>query len=125
MADQAVSVGVTGLKPLTTHAVTINGVDVGSITKPSTGLLGAAVVTDANGQANVAVYYGATNSKLVSSVQKAAFDIIKQAGTKTLVFTSTDGSSVATGTLQVPDYISTAVAAPVKNINISSLATFL
>lgn len=52
-----------GLKPSTTHTLTLNGVDVSFLTKPWGGDLGDPLVSDSEGQLKLTVLYEAVDSE--------------------------------------------------------------
>lgn len=100
LQDQNIKVKLIGLKPSTKHIVTLDAVDVTSLCKQTGSSLGAGLKSKSDGTLEFVLYLD-TGSASISDAQKAAYLSLKQSGTKSLVVTSTDGSSKVTTTLSV------------------------
>lgn len=105
-AETSINLEITGLKPNTAHVVYLDGVDITSRVKQTTKLLGGGVTSDQNGVIDLALFYG-SGITATTDVEKAATAVLQSAGTKTILVKSSDGTSQATNTLQVPGYVKT------------------
>lgn len=110
-ADTNIHITVSGLKPSTAHTIYLDGVDITARVKQSTKLLGGGVSSDLNGTVDMILYYG-SEIAATSDVEKAAAAVLASAGTKTLKVQSSDGTSTATNTIQVPGYVKQDMANP-------------
>ena len=103
-ADQDVDISVSGLKPNTIHTIFIDNVNVTSRTKQSGRLLGQGLLSDADGNVTAKIYYG-PDIVPATDVEKAAALALQAAGTKSVKIVSSDNSSIAENTIQIPEYV--------------------
>lgn len=103
-ADQDVDITVSGLKPNTNHTMYIENVNVTSRVKQNNRLLGQGLISDANGNITAKIYYG-PEIVPTTEVEKAAALALQVAGTKSVKIASSDNSSIAENTIQIPEYV--------------------
>lgn len=109
IGDQSVRFRVTGLRPNTRHFFHLNGVDISPLIKVEGGLLGQNIIANSDGVLEVTLYYG--SSYVPSSpIERAAYNVILQAGARNLNVFSTDGGSGCTSELILPGYVAPTIA---------------
>lgn len=121
-AEQQLELRAYGLKASTIHAVTLDGVDISSRIKQDGRLLGEGIITDASGEVSFKLYYGSSITP-TTDIERAAADVLQQGGVKSIRIYSTDGSSSAINTIQIPVYAAEEASAPPAPISIAPTPT--
>jgi len=116
--EQILNFNVFGLKPGTVHRAYLNGIDVTSLCKQQGKPIGTGLTTPAisdNSSVGLAfVYYFRAGVSATTSVEQAAAFSILIGGVRTLEIKSTDGTSIATVQLGIPQYARGEVEAIIK-----------
>lgn len=103
-SEQSFEIDITGLRPNTTHTFFFEGRDLTSKCKQTGGTLGSGLKTDANGTIEFVFYYY-PDTEPTSAVTAGVASAAMTAGVKAISVRNADGTSVASGTLQVKQYI--------------------
>ena len=116
--EQILNFNVFGLKPGTVHRAYLNGIDVTSLCKQQGKPIGTGLTTPANADNSSVglafVYYFRAGVSATTSVEQAAAFSILIGGVRTLEIKSTDGTSIATVQLGIPQYARGEIEAIIK-----------
>jgi len=104
LAEQAIQTSVYGLKPGTVHKVYLEGVDVTSMCKQDSRLLGEGLLSNLYGMITFTFYFSPSIIP-TTDIEKAAAIASLIAGPKVLTVKTTDNSSTATVNINLPLYV--------------------
>lgn len=118
LAEQAVQTFVYGLKPGAVHKVYLEGVDVTSMCKQDSRLMGEGILSSLYGLAFFTFYFSPSIIP-TTDVEKAAAIASLIAGPKALTVKNTDVSSTATVNIDLPLYVREALDVSFKKTPIA------